>query len=73
MGETPTEVDPGFTPGNEIDPLELAQAKYSAFCGGRLVSPLLSDSAWHSLIQEDLGLLPVSYTHLRAHETGAYL
>eukprot|EP00959_Pyramimonas_sp_CCMP1952_P071697 1497576-Pyramimonas_sp.AAC.1 len=35
--------DPGLTPGAAVDPLELAQAKYSAFCGGRLVSTLLSD------------------------------
>eukprot|EP00959_Pyramimonas_sp_CCMP1952_P110126 2304218-Pyramimonas_sp.AAC.1 len=57
IGETPTEVDPGLTPGNDIDPLELEQAKYSAFCGGRLISTLLSDNGCHSLVQEDLALL----------------
>eukprot|EP00959_Pyramimonas_sp_CCMP1952_P015934 336886-Pyramimonas_sp.AAC.1 len=49
--------DPGLTPGNDIDPLELAQARYSAFCGGRLISIFLSDNGWRSLVQEDLGLL----------------
>eukprot|EP00959_Pyramimonas_sp_CCMP1952_P107692 2251779-Pyramimonas_sp.AAC.1 len=49
--------NPGITPGSAIDPPELAQAKYSAFFGGRLVSAFLSDSGWHGIIQEDLGLL----------------
>eukprot|EP00959_Pyramimonas_sp_CCMP1952_P238390 4981560-Pyramimonas_sp.AAC.1 len=57
IGEAPTEVDPGLTPDTDIDPLELERAKYSAFCGGRLVSILLSDNGLHSLVQEDLGLL----------------
>eukprot|EP00959_Pyramimonas_sp_CCMP1952_P392671 8227873-Pyramimonas_sp.AAC.1 len=39
--------DPGLTPGAAVDPLELAQARYSAFC----------DNGWHGIIQEDLGLL----------------
>eukprot|EP00959_Pyramimonas_sp_CCMP1952_P020827 439287-Pyramimonas_sp.AAC.1 len=49
--------DPGLTPGAAVDPLELAKAKYSAFCGGRLVAALLSDSGWHGIIQEGSGLL----------------
>eukprot|EP00959_Pyramimonas_sp_CCMP1952_P223838 4680417-Pyramimonas_sp.AAC.1 len=57
IGEAPAEVDPGLTPGPDIDPLELAQAKYSAFCGGPLVSTLLSDNGWYSFVQEDLGFL----------------
>eukprot|EP00959_Pyramimonas_sp_CCMP1952_P321563 6728908-Pyramimonas_sp.AAC.1 len=49
--------DPGMTPGNDVGPFELDHAKYSVFCGGRLVSTLLSDNGRHSLVQEDLGLL----------------
>eukprot|EP00959_Pyramimonas_sp_CCMP1952_P058417 1220260-Pyramimonas_sp.AAC.1 len=40
-----------------MDPLELAQAIYSALCGGRMVSALLSESGWHGIKQEDLGML----------------
>eukprot|EP00959_Pyramimonas_sp_CCMP1952_P334116 6997232-Pyramimonas_sp.AAC.1 len=49
IGETPSGGDPGLTPGPDLDPLELDQAKSSACCGGRLVSTLLSDNGWYSL------------------------
>eukprot|EP00959_Pyramimonas_sp_CCMP1952_P270688 5658755-Pyramimonas_sp.AAC.1 len=40
-----------------LDPLELPQAKYNAFCGGRLVKALLFERGWMGIAQEDLGML----------------
>eukprot|EP00959_Pyramimonas_sp_CCMP1952_P472528 9500188-Pyramimonas_sp.AAC.1 len=57
--EIPTGDEPGATPGSLLDPLELPQAKYSAFCGGRLARAIISWRGWMGMVQEDFGMLLV--------------
>eukprot|EP00959_Pyramimonas_sp_CCMP1952_P409635 8584975-Pyramimonas_sp.AAC.1 len=48
--EFPEGDEPGAAPGSMLDPLELPQAEYSAFCGGRLVKAPLSERGWTGMV-----------------------
>src|SRR5678809_1432739 len=69
----------GLTSGSPFNPIEEFKREYRCIASdlrnansGQSSGPLEIDRPWDSYTDDHLGLMdhPVSYTHLRAHETG---